>query len=127
MTKGLMSIKTKFLLINVLFLFFHSHAYSKNNHDEILLKAIQDQVVSASKCETIAYSLSIKNLTTDKFFKDCVGRRALVIAMQIKYGPGKYGSIDIIDKIDAYTYLESSNNALVQEVASSYSTAAGTN
>jgi len=117
----------KFLLINTLLLLFYSHAYSQDKHDEILSKAIQKQVISASNCETIANGLATENLAANDFFEDCVGRRALMIAMQIKHGPGKYGQINVFDKIDAYFYLGASTNVRVQKIANSYSTAAGGN
>jgi hypothetical protein len=99
--------------------------FSLAEDDSELLKAIQAQVISANDCEVLAYSMTLKNLDSDEVFRDCVERRALLIAMQRKYGPGKYGEIDVFDKIEAYSFLEESSNKRVQHEASSFSTAAG--
>jgi len=96
-----------------------------NAEDNQLSKAIQDQVTSASDCEVIAYGVELKHMDANEVFAECVERRAILIGMQKRYGPGKYGEIDIFDKIEGYSYLADSENELVKKEANTYSTAAG--
>lgn len=90
-----------------------------------LSQAIQEQIDSASDCEIIAYGVELKHSDADEIFKDCVERRAILIGMQKRYGPGNYGEIDVFDKIEGYSHLVNSGNSLVRKEATSYATAAG--
>jgi len=90
-----------------------------------LEKAIQEQVNYAENCETLAYSMELKNLEADEVFNDCVERRAILIGMQKRYGVGQYGEIDIFDKIEGYQHLSSSSNPRIKKIADTYATAAG--
>jgi len=112
----------KLLFLFPVLILFSTQAFSSDNE---LSKAIAKQVESASDCQIFAYDLTFKNIDSDKSFKDCVARRAILIAMQKKYGPGQYGQVDIIDKIEAYSYLADSSNEMVKKEASTYFTAAG--
>jgi|GEM_PF-2459936 len=109
-----------FMLVSLLF-----WATSIQADDTQLSKAIQEQVSSASDCEVMAYGVELKHMDADEVFKECVERRAILIGMQKRYGPGKYGEIDVFDKIEGYSHLANSNNKLVKEEASTYATAAG--
>jgi len=93
--------------------------------DYQLEKAIQEQVLSATVCDTLAYSIHLKHLDADEIFRGCVERRAILIAMQRRYGAGHYGKIDVVDKIQAYSFLANSQNKRVQQEASTFDTAAG--
>lgn len=93
--------------------------------DDDVIQAIQQQVVSANDCQEIAYGVELKNFDADKLFSDCVERRAIRIAIMKKYGTEKIGQIDVIDKLEAYSYLADSPNVMVQEEASRHMTAAG--
>ena len=88
-------------------------------------QAIQEQVSSASDCEQLAYETPIDGYDTDRIFQSCVKTRAILIAMTKKYGVGQKGEVDIIDKLDAYSYLANSSNALVKQEAARHLTAAG--
>ena len=90
-----------------------------------LSKAIQDQVTSAADCEVMAYGVELKYMDANDVFAECVERRAILIGMQKRHGPGQYGEIDIFDKIEGYSYLAGSENERVKKEASTYSTAAG--
>lgn len=93
--------------------------------DTEVTKAIEKQVISANDCQELAYGVELKNFDADKLFSDCVERRAIRIAIMKKYGTEKIGRIDIIDKLEAYSYLADSPNQMVQEEASRHMTAAG--
>ncbi len=115
-----MNIKKNALV--VVFSLLSTLAHAQEN---ALTKAIDAQVLSANDCVTLAYEMDLKNLEADEVFKDCIERRAILIGMQKRYGPGKYGEIDVFDKIEGYTHLANSNNPLVEKEANSFSTAAG--
>ncbi|MGI1668899.1 MAG: hypothetical protein K6L74_01105 [Neptuniibacter sp.] len=93
--------------------------------DAEVAKAIEQQVDSANDCQELAYGVELKNFDADRLFSECVERRAIRIAILKKYGPEKLGKIDVIDKLEAYSYLAESRNDLVQKEASLYMTAAG--
>jgi len=112
---------TKLFLLGLI-LVSASIAYAE---DSELSEAIQEQIISAADCEVIAYGIELKHLDADEVFKECVERRAILIGMQKRYGPGKYGEIDVFDKIEGYSHLANSGNELVKEEASTYATAAG--
>ena len=90
-----------------------------------LSRAIQEQVDSANDCVALAYDVTLEHMNADEVFKDCVERRAIIIGMQKRYGPGKYGEIDVFDKIEGYSHLAESKNPLVEKEANTFSTAAG--
>lgn len=112
-------------LIALITLLFSLNSLAYAEKDE-LSKAIQEQIDSANDCVKLAYDVTLKHLDADEVFKDCVERRAILIGMQKRYGPGKYGEIDVFDKIEGYSHLTDSKNPLVEKEANSFSTAAGT-
>jgi hypothetical protein len=83
------------------------------------------QVASAEQCVALAYEITLKHQDADRLFKDCVERRAILIGMQLRYGTGNIGEIDIIDKIEGYAQLTQSSNQRVQQEASRFVSAAG--
>jgi len=88
-------------------------------------QVIQEYVNSANDCEALAYNVTSKTLDADEVFSDCVESRAILIGMHKRYGVGKYGEIDVFDKIEGYSYLTASKNGKVRDIALSYATAAG--
>ncbi len=108
-------------LFTLLFL-LTTQVYAGNQE---LSKAIQEQVSSASNCVVLAYEVILEYTDADEIFKNCIEARAVLIARHLKYGPGKYGKINVIDKIEGYSHLADSKNGLVAKEADRFSTAAG--
>ncbi|MFK5984364.1 MAG: hypothetical protein QM479_02915 [Pseudomonadota bacterium] len=115
----LLTIKLVFL---ILFIYLTSTTYAQKNG---LSGAIKEQLISANDCVTLAYDMTLNQLNADEVFKDCIERRAILIGMQKRYGPGKYGKIDAYDIIEGYSHLTDSDNPLVKKEADRFSTAAG--
>lgn len=113
------------IVTTLLGLWFVSVSSTTLAEDPEVTKAIEQQVISASDCQELAYGVELKSLDADRFFSDCVERRAIRIAIVKKYGPEKLGQIDVIDKLEAYSHLAESKNAMVQEEANRHMTAAG--
>ena len=115
-------IKTKAILILASLLFTSVNATSANPPLDL---AIQKQIESANDCEKLAQAAELTSLDAEDVFSQCVSRRAISIAMLLKYGIGQSGKINAFEKIEAYSYLIESPNPLVQREAEKFSTAAG--
>ena len=115
-------IKTKAILLLATLFFTSANASSLNSATEL---AIQEQIKSANDCEKLAQAAEQTSLDAQDVFSTCVSRRAISIAMLLKYGIGQQGKINAYEKIEAYSYLIESPNPRVQREAEKYSTAAG--
>ena len=80
---------------------------------------------SANDCEKLARAAQSTSLDAEDVFSKCIDRRAIAIAMLVKYGIGQSGEINAFEKIQAYSYLLESPNPLIQKEAEKFSTAAG--
>ena len=118
--KNPISIKAILLLVS---LFFASTNTAIAN--DSTGQAIQQQVESANDCEVLAKAAEITSVDAEDVFSKCIARRAITIAMLVKYGVGQTGQINAFDKIQAYSYLLESSNPMVQSEAEKFSTAAG--
>lgn len=109
------------LLVAALFLTSLSSSFASSPTEQ----AINDQVESANDCEKLARAAQSTSLDAEDVFSKCIDRRAIAIAMLVKYGIGQSGEINAFEKIQAYSYLLESPNPLIQKEAEKFSTAAG--
>lgn len=124
--KNPISIKAILILASLLFTSTNS-VIADNSPDSpnATEHAIQQQIQSANDCEALAKAAELTSVDAEDVFSKCIARRAIAIAMLVKYGVSESGQINEFDKIQAYAYLLESSNPLVQREAEKFSTAAG--